>query len=447
MTLTKKTVLSVTVLMLAGLFLMSVLLWLYITFKFRETEIQNAGKDMIRILGVLDREIDAVDSYCKDYAFWDDTYNFMHRYDSKYISGNFNAPYLKTQRIHFICLVNAAGRVIYKAVYKPDSFEPAGFDELKNSISVLSEVVYGKELKNEKGLINTSLGYLMLSSRSVSDSYMKAPPNGRILMGRFLSSEELARISSMLKVNMEILPLDKGGLSYFGIKDTNKQNGNSFSVECGSDVIRIYSVINDLRGNPVAVALLNYQRDIKAIGLQTVKFTLFLVTILSLLLMGIVLFFLRKGILQPVENLTTEALEITRNRDFSKRLPESDIDEFLIMARSFNSILDMLVDANVNLEAKVIERTSTLTTVNQELILMRQIFEYSLEGILITNANADILSVNPAFTSITGYSSEEVAGENPRILKSDLHDNFYFENMWKSLTTTGHWGKRDMEQA
>ena len=132
---------------------------------------------------------------------------------------------------------------------------------------------------------------------------------------------------------------------------------------------------------------------------------------------------------------------ITRNRDFTRRLPESDVDEFLFMARSFNSILDMLVDANSNLEAKVIERTSALTTVNQELLLMRQIFEYSLEGIVITNSEAEILSVNPAFTSITGFTGDEVAGKNPRILKSDLHDNFYFDNMWRSLTTTGHWAR------
>ncbi|HRX47834.1 MAG TPA: EAL domain-containing protein [Spirochaetota bacterium] len=439
MTLTKKTVISVSLLMLTGLILMSALLFLYITFKFRETEIQNAKKDMVRILGVLEREIDAVDSYCKDYAFWDDTYYFMIRYDENYVSSNYNVPYLKTQRIHFICHVNLKGKIVYKAVYKPDSFEPADFNEITKDNSVLRDILSVKNLKEEKGLINSSLGYLMISSRPVSDSYMKAPANGKILMGRFLAREELARISSMLKVNMEILPLDAGGISSFGITDNGRKGSNNFSVKCGNDVIRIYSALNDLRGNPIAAALLNYQRDIKAIGVQTVKFTLLLVTALSLFLMGLVLFFLRRGVLQPVEGLTAEALEITRNRDFSRRLPESEVDEFLIMARSFNSILDMLVDANSNLEAKVIERTSALTTVNQELVLMRQIFEYSLEGIVITNSEAEILSVNPAFTSITGYTSEEVAGENPRMLKSDLHDNFYFENMWKSLKATGHW--------
>lgn len=441
MTLTKKTVLSVSALMLTGLLLMSAVLLIYITGKFKETEIQSALKDMARVRGVLEREVDSVDSYCKDYAFWDDTYNFMERYNSNYITSNFNAPYLKTQRIHFICHVNLSGRIIYKALYRSGSYEPADLTELEDQRSVLHAIASEKELKVKKGIINTSLGYMMVSSRPVSDSYMKAPPRGKLIMGRFLSSEEMARISSMLKVNVDLLPRDGLVLNSAGgfIDGTEDNEGNKFKIVIGHQVIKIYSVLKDILGNPVAVALLDYNRDIKGIGVQTVKFTLLLVTALSLLLMGLVLYFLKMGVLKPVEKLTAEALEITKNRNFSKRLEESDVDEFLTMARSFNSILDMLVDTNVNLEAKVIERTSALTTVNQELLLMRQIFEYSLEGIIITNSSAEILSVNPAFTSITGYSHEEVAGKNPRMLKSDLHDSFYFEGMWKSLMTTGYW--------
>jgi diguanylate cyclase (GGDEF)-like protein/PAS domain S-box-containing protein len=49
------------------------------------------------------------------------------------------------------------------------------------------------------------------------------------------------------------------------------------------------------------------------------------------------------------------------------------------------------------------------------------------------------LSVNPAFTEITGYTAEEVLGQNPRILDSGKHDQTFFADMWRKLESSGFW--------
>ena len=61
------------------------------------------------------------------------------------------------------------------------------------------------------------------------------------------------------------------------------------------------------------------------------------------------------------------------------------------------------------------------------------------EAILITDANANIIRVNQAFQDITGYSSEEVLGKNPRILSSGRQDKEFYTAMWQQLLTTGSW--------
>jgi len=63
----------------------------------------------------------------------------------------------------------------------------------------------------------------------------------------------------------------------------------------------------------------------------------------------------------------------------------------------------------------------------------------SHEGIMITDANAIILKVNQSFTRITGYTAEEVIGNNPRILSSDRHDKVFYEAMWDHLRKEGKW--------
>jgi diguanylate cyclase (GGDEF)-like protein/PAS domain S-box-containing protein len=76
---------------------------------------------------------------------------------------------------------------------------------------------------------------------------------------------------------------------------------------------------------------------------------------------------------------------------------------------------------------------------DEQLRLHARIFEQSDEAILITDAQEKIVSVNPAFTRITGYSAAEVAGETPRKLRSGRHDAAFFQSMWQRLLDTGYW--------
>ncbi len=71
--------------------------------------------------------------------------------------------------------------------------------------------------------------------------------------------------------------------------------------------------------------------------------------------------------------------------------------------------------------------------------LAARVFESSGEAILITDQENRILSVNRAFSRVTGYSRDDVIGRNPSVLKSDRHDRAFYEDLWRHLLRTGHW--------
>lgn len=75
----------------------------------------------------------------------------------------------------------------------------------------------------------------------------------------------------------------------------------------------------------------------------------------------------------------------------------------------------------------------------RQLQLAATVFENSSEGVIVTDPNERILMVNKAFTTITGYTFEEVQGQTPRLLKSNRHGRDFYQNMWSSLNTTGAW--------
>ncbi len=65
--------------------------------------------------------------------------------------------------------------------------------------------------------------------------------------------------------------------------------------------------------------------------------------------------------------------------------------------------------------------------------------EQSPVSIVITDLNADIEYVNPAFLATTGYSYEEMIGNNPRILKSGKTDKAVYQDLWKTITSGKEW--------
>lgn len=65
--------------------------------------------------------------------------------------------------------------------------------------------------------------------------------------------------------------------------------------------------------------------------------------------------------------------------------------------------------------------------------------EQSPSSIVITDVNGDIEYVNPKFTEITGYTAEEVIGQNPRILKSGHTPNEVYVQMWNTISSGEVW--------
>lgn len=74
-----------------------------------------------------------------------------------------------------------------------------------------------------------------------------------------------------------------------------------------------------------------------------------------------------------------------------------------------------------------------------ELQLSATIFESASEGIVVTDRDNRIMTVNPAFTATTGYSISEVVGKNPSILSSRKQNKEFYEQMWNNLNNIGHW--------
>jgi diguanylate cyclase (GGDEF)-like protein/PAS domain S-box-containing protein len=81
------------------------------------------------------------------------------------------------------------------------------------------------------------------------------------------------------------------------------------------------------------------------------------------------------------------------------------------------------------------EERRTLDRLN----LAASVFENSLNGVIITDAQQRIIEVNSAFTRITGFSRAEALGQTPHLLSSGRQDARFYAAMWSAIQATGQW--------
>ncbi|WP_052702336.1 bifunctional diguanylate cyclase/phosphodiesterase [Marinomonas sp. S3726] len=69
----------------------------------------------------------------------------------------------------------------------------------------------------------------------------------------------------------------------------------------------------------------------------------------------------------------------------------------------------------------------------------KAVFNSAKEGILLAGVDSKIRAVNPAFTDITGYSADEMIGNNPSMLSSGQHDSSFYSQVYRALYQEGQW--------
>lgn len=112
-----------------------------------------------------------------------------------------------------------------------------------------------------------------------------------------------------------------------------------------------------------------------------------------------------------------------------------------------------LREAKQELEQRVRDRTKSLTEANktlrdeidqrmraeERLHIYKQVIDNTNEAVIITDRDARIIELNPAYEKLLGYSRQELLGQSPGAVRSGVHNADFYRRMWNSLKHRGHW--------
>ena len=106
----------------------------------------------------------------------------------------------------------------------------------------------------------------------------------------------------------------------------------------------------------------------------------------------------------------------------------------------WNHTLMKDADGNVIGMTCIGENVTEIREQEKRLLTLSRAIEQSPTVVLIVDTKGEIEYVNPRFTEVTGYSMDEVRGQNPNILKSEPHTNkVEYKKLWKTISAGGTW--------
>ncbi|MDH5612471.1 MAG: EAL domain-containing protein [Gammaproteobacteria bacterium] len=179
-------------------------------------------------------------------------------------------------------------------------------------------------------------------------------------------------------------------------------------------------------GSSMLIENLNWQivteveREIVLHPIHILMMNLAIVSIVIVLLFTLLGMYLVKRVVRPIQ-LISDDFKRVGNQDFTPSTISSSLSELDSMVAGFNQMVKDIASKQQYLNKAAIA------------------FENTSDGIVITDAASIILSVNRAFTKVTGYSEEDAIGKNISILSSGVHDEYYYKSMWNEIEETGHW--------
>jgi two-component system cell cycle sensor histidine kinase/response regulator CckA len=87
----------------------------------------------------------------------------------------------------------------------------------------------------------------------------------------------------------------------------------------------------------------------------------------------------------------------------------------------------------------IIHDVSDRKKTEEKLLLHTMALQSAANAVIITDMHGMIISVNPAFTTLTGYLPDEVIGQKTSILKSGMQNEQYYKHMWETITSGRVW--------
>jgi len=165
---------------------------------------------------------------------------------------------------------------------------------------------------------------------------------------------------------------------------------------------------------------------------------MFFIVILVAIVSAVVLMtFIIRDFIEPVRAVSKSVVRIAEG-DLSERLAFNRNDEIGELANTFDQMAETIEKNHNLLGQEVAQRTKELASKVKELDFQKNALdEHAI--VSIANVMGNITYANDKFCIMSGFSREELFGQNHRILNSGFHTDEFFTDLWRTIAKGNVW--------
>jgi signal transduction histidine kinase len=326
--------------------------------RFEQLELDSAKAEIERARNALLDEVERVDEHARRLSASNDLCSFVasdeQNVPASFASSNLGIGSHRASGLNLIYVVDRNGAVRSGGFYDLATGERLRWRDIEmerfaSSHPLLVEPrkgVDGAELTplNVRGLVLTDVGPMATSSRPILNSQGGGDWRGTLVVGRLLSNDVVERIARQTKTRIALWPLEGAELpeAERAQVDSVTSSNEPVVVKRDDDWLAAYATLDDARNIPALLVRVDISRHISRSGGEAARYAFISTATSGFLLLLVLLFVLRRSVIDPLSKLTQHAVEIGASDDYSRRLNVQRADEIGALAREFDGMLGKL---------------------------------------------------------------------------------------------------------
>jgi two-component system, NtrC family, sensor kinase len=304
---------------------------------FAELERTDARTAMRRVNYALERTLHEVAMLAADWGNWAELYRFAGDHNGEFVATNVSNFSMRQLNANALLIVDQDGHILHAYDMDLQTDERLHL-ELTSLAELPPDFPWRRDLNATTpvpGLLHTRSGILMLAAAPVLNGKGQGPARGMVIIGRLLTPDIVRDIGAQAQADLALL----------------KAAAQSPAEELAEDenTTRIAQSFQDLYGRPIMRLQVTVPRSITARGRIAVSYAslcLLAAAIIVLLLLGVVL---NRAILRPLALVTRHAVALGEDKDLTTRLNLRRRDEFGVLAREFDRMVERVAESRTQL--------------------------------------------------------------------------------------------------